>query len=310
MYSIDPLTRALVKEGRDVGLKKVKASTTPERMDEVVVKMAFAGICRTDLYAAEGRLAKMAPRVVLGHEGAGVVVAIGKNVDVMRVAIDDPVAILPRVACETCVDPMLCEHARRLGVDRDGAFADVVRVPLASVRRLPPQMSLKLGAYVEPVAAALAIKPCVNEAQTILIHGSNRIAELTRRIVALVHPGATVLTAPPEEGSTVDLAIETAATNETLQTLTHAVRRRGTILLKSRPVEPIAFDVGAAVEKEITLRAVRYGSFDDAIDLLASGRLDTSDLLLAETFPLHRWEEAFAMARKETTKPFFEMMKI
>jgi len=276
--------------------------------------MAFAGICRTDLYAAEGRFPNMPARVVLGHEGAGVVARSSPHIAELNVG--DPVTILPRVACRACSDPLSCDHERaaKLGVDRDGVFADYVALPASSVRRVPASMSLKLAAYVEPVAAALAVKPCLPRgASAVLIYGKNRIAELTRRIINVVEPSIeTIVVASHDEtvalrSGSMDVAIETTTTNETMRALTHVVRRGGSILLKSRPVEPIALDVGAAVEKELTLRAVRYGSFDEAIDLLASGRLDVTDLL-GETFPLERWEDAFAAARRETVKPFFELL--
>jgi threonine dehydrogenase-like Zn-dependent dehydrogenase len=100
------------------------------------------------------------------------------------------------------------------------------------------------------------------------------------------------------------MAVETVATGEALHALVRAVRRRGTIVLKSRPFEPVPLDVSSAVDKELTLRAVRYAAFEDAIARLASRSLVVDDLL-GETFPLERFEDAFAAARRESTKPLF-----
>lgn len=310
MHSIRGAMRALVKDGVGFGLCQVPAPGPPGPED-VIVRLTHAGICRTDLYAAEGRLPTVA-RVVLGHEGAGIVEAAGERANVRE---GDRVTIVPYVACGTCqacirrVDPLACEASRRVGIDCDGVFAEYVRLPAASVRVVPPALPLRLAAYVEPVAAALAVLRARPRAGArIVIYGKNRIAELTRRILA-VGGDAEVVVVSAEEAlaldlSSFDLAVETAATGDALRALIRAVRRGGTIVLKSRPFEPIPLDVTAAVDKEVSLQAVRYASFEDAIARLASGSLVVDDLL-GETFPLESFDDAFAAARRESTKPFF-----
>src|SRR5688572_25631829 len=136
--------RALVRNGREVALVAIERPCAGPR--EVVVRIAFAGVCRTDLWAADGRL-PTAARVVLGHEASGVVETIGA--EVTRVRVGDRVTLEPYVL-EDGVRQML-------GIDRDGVFADRVAVPETIVHRLPNSLSLKAGAYVEPIAAALAV---------------------------------------------------------------------------------------------------------------------------------------------------------
>ncbi|MEO7095164.1 MAG: L-threonine 3-dehydrogenase, partial [Polyangiales bacterium] len=158
------------------------------------------------------------------------------------------------------------------------------------------------------VAAALAVlrAPIARHERGVL-HGDNRIAELTRRIL-VAHGFERVTVAKedaPLDGSAFDFAIETIATTEAIRALLAAVRPGGKIVLKSRPLSPIALDVAAAVAKEVSLHAVRYASFSSAIDLLASGRIVVDDLF-ERPVPLASFERAFEHARgSESKKVFF-----
>src|SRR5690349_20784300 len=133
--------RGIVRRGREVGLRTI-ARPDPGPND-VVMRVAFAGVCRTDLWAADGKIAT-ADDVVLGHEASGTIEAIGSAVT--RVRIGDRVTIEPYV-----------EERKMLGIDRDGVFADRICVPEAIVHVLPDSVSLLLGAYIEPIAASLAV---------------------------------------------------------------------------------------------------------------------------------------------------------
>ncbi len=99
----------------------------------------------------------------------------------------------------------------------------------------------------------------------------------------------------PLEAASFDVAIETRATTGTLKELTRALRPGGMLVLKSRPVERVELDVLAILQRELTLRAARYAPFPDAIQALATSRLDVSGLL-GETLRLEDYESAFARA--------------
>lgn len=303
--------RALVREGRRLVLRQAPRPpvATP---DDVLIRVALAGICRTDLYVAEGRLHCHDP-VILGHEFAGVVRTVGSAV--RNLQLGDLVTVKPWVRCGRCRECAAggeCLHPGMLGVDRDGAFADYVCVPADTVYPLPA-VSPRVGAYVEPVAASLAVLNApIDRSARGLIHGGNRIAQLTAKIMAL-HGFTDVTLFDPDtvqydldEGA-YDFAVETVATTEALAELVRAVRPGGTIVLKSRPFASPAIDVRAAVLKELTFRAVNYGPFPEAIELLASGRLVVEDLL-GPTYPLEQFEQAFAdAAAGEGRKPFLAL---
>src|SRR4051794_13045275 len=99
MADLVPTMRALVKEGGSVRLARVPEPTLAAD-DDVIVRVAFAGICRTDLLVASGRLPSRDP-IVLGHELSGVVVARGPAARHLREG--DRVTVAPLLACRRCV---------------------------------------------------------------------------------------------------------------------------------------------------------------------------------------------------------------
>jgi len=108
--------RAVVlrEPGAAVAVEEVDLSEP--RDDEILVRVAAAGVCRSDLHFADGILGEGRWPMVLGHEGAGVVEGVGKNVT--RVAAGDRIAFSFVPACGGCRPcrsgrPNLCEAAGR-----------------------------------------------------------------------------------------------------------------------------------------------------------------------------------------------------
>lgn len=278
--------RGLIRGQRGIELASVAAPVAGA--DEVVVDVAYAGVCRTDLAVADGTIAVPAGRVI-GHELAGWVGG-------------EPVTVIPFVACNACacVHGQRCEQPRWLGIDRDGAFADHVTVPTRCVLPLPRGMSLVLGAFVEPVAAALGVLPAIARGARVLIAGSGRIAELTARVVA-AH-GASV-TREGAELRAFDVVIEHAGVTPSLLA---ALRSGGTLVIKSRAARVVELDAGEIVARDLTVRGASHGSFTAAIDWLHGGRILVDDLLAAPR-GLDVYAEVLAAARTEQLKQLFAL---
>ncbi len=269
------------------------------RAGEVVVEVKRAGICRTDVYAADGLLRVEEPRV-LGHEAAGVAEGV-------RVVIDPAIscAMLDAPPCAACAAGRPCAKPSMLGVDRDGAFADRVCVPRRAIYRVPDSLSWEAAAMAEPVAAALGVlrAPIDRKARGAVL-GRGRIASLVSRVLAAAGFSHEIVDADASDDA-FDWIVEARATDGALATALRAIRPSGTLVLKSRPPTPAPLDVALAVRKEITIAPRSYGSFDDAVAWLASGRLKVDDLV-GEVFPLERFEAAFGAARaSEGRKVFF-----
>ena len=299
--------RALVKNAAGINVENVPLPKISSP-DEVLIRVSLAGLCRTDMKVAEGRIKSKIP-VVLGHEFSGVVEELGQGVTTLKKG--DRVAVMPLFAAKKIsLKNGLPSYASStmLGIDHDGAFGEFVVVPAHSVFRLPDSMSFMAGAYMEPVAASMAVLNAdIHPGQKGLIYGDNRISRLTERV--LLAKGFTNVTVCGEEcnlpDNSFDFIVETLATTETLKNMVRMLKPGGLIVLKSRQHLPVELNINALVMKDIRMQAVSYGGFAESIDFVASGKLKVDDLL-GEVYPLEKWQDVFAEAHKsESLKIFF-----
>ena len=114
----------------------------PTSARSVVVRIGGAGVCATDLHAIDGLMepAGLTTPVVLGHENAGWVHAVGD--DVTTTAVGDAVLLYPAWSCGLCVpcrrgQDVFCVRHQFTGLTRDGGFADFVLADERSIIRLP-----------------------------------------------------------------------------------------------------------------------------------------------------------------------------
>src|SRR5438105_15301859 len=120
MVTATESARALVMTAPGEPLRLADIEVDPPRRNEVRVRMAVAGICHSDLATLDGTFPAVAP-MVLGHEGAGVVEAVGPGVQ--GLAVGDRVVMTNSVQCGACYQcrkgrPQLCDsaaEARRTG---------------------------------------------------------------------------------------------------------------------------------------------------------------------------------------------------
>jgi L-iditol 2-dehydrogenase len=308
-----PRTRmkALLKEGSRVS---VQLMARPELTDQrsVIVRVTMAGLCRTDLYAAEGKI-KVCDPLVLGHEFSGVIEELGSEVNSLRAGQRVTVnPILPCLKCKYCLssNTSVCQNTTFLGVDRCGCFAEFVCVPASAVLPLPDSISDLAAAYTEPVAASLAVlKANLGPSEKGLIYGNNRFAHLLKQIlnvkslnnISIYDPAAD---GPLEEGC-FDYVIETIMTSDSLTSMVRAVRPGGKIVLKSRQYEPVALKMTELLKKEPVMHVCNYGSFEEALELLATGKIDVESLVDG-IYELEDFQKVLHAAKqKESLKPFF-----
>ncbi|MDZ7371016.1 MAG: galactitol-1-phosphate 5-dehydrogenase [candidate division KSB1 bacterium] len=130
--------------------------------DEVLVRIKACGICGSDVHGWDGSTGRRIPPLIMGHEAAGVIVAVGRNVRNWRIG--------ERVTFDSTVYRLddwytrrgrynLSDGRRVLGVStpeyrRNGAFAELLNVPQQILYRLPENVSFEQAALVEPFAVA------------------------------------------------------------------------------------------------------------------------------------------------------------
>lgn len=166
---------------KDLRLEEVERPSP--RDGEIVLKVAAAGICATDLKAYNFGSRTKIP-VTLGHEVAGVVVEAGKGREEL---LNRSVTLNPNIFCGRCVyclrgEQVLCRRRYALGIDIDGGFAEYVLVPAAAfdvgcVQPVPDSLSMEEAALVEPLSDCLRgqLKLEIKPGDTLAIIGAGPI---------------------------------------------------------------------------------------------------------------------------------------
>ena len=125
---------------------------------EVSVRVAFCGICGTDMHVYHGNMdARVGFERVIGHEMSGVVDAIGDGVDGFTVG--QKVVVRPLDHCGECPacdagHQHICHKLKFLGLDTDGAMQEVWTVPAHTLHILPETLRMDHAALIEPTAVA------------------------------------------------------------------------------------------------------------------------------------------------------------
>jgi threonine dehydrogenase-like Zn-dependent dehydrogenase len=129
---------------------------------EVLISVAAAGICGSELSGFLGHNSLRVPPLIMGHECAGEVVeGAGETFATGDVAaVGTLITFNPLIACDTCDRclagrPNLCRERRLIGAHRPGGFAQYLAVPARQCYPLPDQLSAVAGALVEPFACAI-----------------------------------------------------------------------------------------------------------------------------------------------------------
>lgn len=173
--------------------------------DEILVKVRAAGICGTDVHIYYGSPGATDPTipVVLGHEFAGDVVEVGK--DVKRVKVGDIVTIDPNMYCNNC-EPchqgkkQYCEHMSAIGVNQNGGFEDYCAVPETQAIVVPAGIDYKEAAFGEPVACCLhgidniEIEPGDN----VVVIGGGAIGQIMCQLARISGASKVILSEPVE----------------------------------------------------------------------------------------------------------------
>lgn len=310
--------KAIVKEKQTVSVKSRPAPSLRHAQD-VLVRVELAGLCRTDVYAAENKLKVIDP-LILGHELAGTIEATGSEVEGLKAGMRVTVnPVLRCLKCHRCASGLSCASSGFVGLDQDGGFAELVSLPAYSIMPLPEGISYLQAAYTEPVAASLAVlKAGITPQQKGAILGRNRFSELMQLILDKYNfPTLPVFDLSDDSDkkelsasdSTFDYVIETYASTEVIKAMVKAIKPGGIMILKSRQFEPVEFRLVDVLKKEPVVHVVNYGSFDDALHLLATGKLNI-DNLIDDIYPLDDFQKVFARAHStETLKSFFDPHK-
>jgi threonine 3-dehydrogenase len=327
---------ALVKTAAGPGLELHDVPRPRVGINDVLVRIHKTGICGTDLHIeawdAWARRA-VSPPLVVGHEFVGTIEEVGSNVTDFKPG--ELVSGEGHVVCGRCRHCLagrreLCAHTIGLGVGRDGAFAELVVLPMTNVWHHWPGIDEDVAAVFDPlgnaVHTALAF-PVLGEdvlvtgagptglmATAVARHAGARHVVVSepnayRRELA-VRMGATLAVDPTERelGDVLaeldmvegfDVVMEMSGNPNALRSALSAMAHGGGIAVLGLPTEEVSVDVGEIVRKMLTLRGIygreMYETWYKMTVMLRSG-LDITPAI-THRFHFTEHEVAFAAAR-------------
>ena len=288
---------------------------------EALVRVRAVGICGSDLRGYTGESSHRVPPMVMGHEAAGEVIALGA--DAPDKLLGMRAVMRPDLVCGSCDACRSghvnhCSSRQLIGVHVQGAMAEFVTLPAGNLLPLPQEVSFAHGTLVEPLAVGLRAIHRVGEiaGRTVLIAGSGPIGLLTlvaarqlgaRAVVATdVIPerlevaaalGADAALNPTEPdweehlvetigAESVDTAFDAVGIPATLGQCMQMVKTGGAVVAIGgwRSIE---LQMNQLVCKEIDLRGTfnyNVEEFEQALEWLAAGCFDP-DLLVTHTYP-------------------------
>jgi threonine 3-dehydrogenase len=328
--------KALVKSRPAPGLQLQEVPDPEIGINDVLIKVLRTGICGTDLhiYSWDAWAQRTIPTpMVIGHEFVGEIVEVGSNVADFRPG--DLVSGEGHLVCGRCRHCLagqrhLCVHTQGVGVNRTGAFAEYIALPMTNIWRHAPEIDLDVAAIFDPfgnaVHTALAF-PSLGE--DVLVTGAGPIGIMAAAVVR--HAGARHIVITDvndyrlnlarklgvtraldvrsqrvedvqrelgmQEGFDVGLEMSgnPAALREMLANMAHG----GRIAMLGIPTEEIAIDWNTLVFNMLTIKGIygreMYETWYMMTVLLQSG-LDISPVI-THRFDYTDFEEGFAVAR-------------
>lgn len=291
--------------------------------DQVLIKIAYAGICGSDLHNYNKGMFMTYTPEIMGHEFSGVVIEVGS--DVSGIHPGDHVVGDPRVGCGKCCwcekdEVNLCPNLGFIGEVSPGSFAEYLTLESHKLLKVPQEVDLREAALVEPLGVALHIvgKLKLHSSDTLGIMGAGPIGLLTlmaakalyrcqvhivditpARLMLAEKLGADkTFTRVPEQGNYVDAAVEAVGLGVTLNACLSWLRPEGKLIMAGLYEEKIDFDPNPIVAKEIVIsgiNAYETADLEMAVHLIAENRVDVKRVI-SHVYSLSQINEALDLA--------------
>lgn len=302
--------------------------TTPPPPGHVQVRVAYCGLCGTDLHIFHGNMdARVQRPLVFGHEMSGTLEALGAGVTGWSVG--DQVTVMPLDwdgSCSACHagHHHICQNLDFIGIDSPGALQQLWNVPVETLVRLPAGLDLRAGALVEPTAVAVhdVRRSGLQAGDHAVVFGGGPIGTLIACVAR--HAGAEVMLVeiddgrrqlaaslgfetidPADEGfdrairewtasDGADIVFEVSGAAAAVRMTTAVAKVRGTIVVVAIHGAPREVDLQQVFWKELTIvgaRVYQRSDFERAAELLARGVIP-ADRLISGTVSLDQTQEA------------------
>jgi 2-desacetyl-2-hydroxyethyl bacteriochlorophyllide A dehydrogenase len=286
---------------------------------DVRIRVAYTGICGSDLHGYTGESGRRVAGMIMGHEASGWIDEIGP--DVVGVASGAPVTFNPALPCDGSCGHKVenqCSRLRVIGVTPDlaGAFADTVVVPANRVVPIDGT-SMRFGAAIEPVAVGVhAVRRAgVVPGDAVLVIGGGMIGQCVARAARLAGASRIVVSdlfAERNELSSrsgfeamepgevplghFDRSVDAVGASPTASMAISAIRKGGVacfVGLERPEITVPLFDIVVGERHIVGTFAYTDQAFNDAAVHLATGDLDIDDLI-GPTVSMEETPDAFA----------------
>jgi len=297
---------------------------------EVVIDVAYTGICGTDLHILHGAMdQRVTMPAVLGHEMAGTIASVGEGVEGW--SIGDHVTVMPLASCGHCPaclsgNSHICHNLNFLGIDSPGSMQASWTVPDKVLVPLPASLSLEHAALAEPTAVAVhdVRRADLREGERAFVVGGGPIGLLVACaarargadvvVVELAEPRRTLAeqiglrTLDPAsadveafvsewtEGAGADVSFEVSGAPAGIETAIQALAVRGRMVVVAIHSTPPPVNLFRLFWRELTIigaRVYEREDFQEAVRLLEQGAIP-ADLLISRVEPIDEVAAAFA----------------
>lgn len=295
---------------------------------EVLVQVRAIGICGSDVhYYEHGRIGQYVVEhpMVIGHESAGTIIAVGSAVDPAR--IGETVALEPGVPCRTCQQCLagrynLCPDVRFFATPPiDGSIAAYVTIDEHFAYTAPHGLSFEQAAMAEPVSVGVwaARKAGISAGERVLVTGAGPIGLYAAQVARAFGAAQVTLTdisefrldtaralgfhaavaGEPLDGQ-FDVLLECSgaspALTEGMQHLAPAAR----VVLIGMGADTVSIDVPLVQGREISIAGIfRYANtYPTALDLIATGAVD-APAIITHRFDINHTEDALTIGRRD-----------
>jgi (R,R)-butanediol dehydrogenase / meso-butanediol dehydrogenase / diacetyl reductase len=292
------------------------AQAAPPGPHQVRIRVAFVGLCGTDLHIVHGSMdRRVHVPLIFGHEMSGTIDALGDGVDGW--ATGEKVTVMPLIWDETCPacragNRHICQNLNFIGIDSPGALQPLWNVPASTLVKVPQGTDLRDAALLEPVAVAVhdVRRGQVVEGDKVVVVGGGPIGLLiatvarhvggdvavvevdsTRRALAAqlgftaLHPQDLAEPAWLGEwtsGAGADVVFEVSGAAAGIALAITMAKVRGTIVVVGIHPEPRAVDLQRIFWRELTIvgaRVYERSDFEAAVELVSSTVIPTHALI-------------------------------
>tara|TARA_R110002049_G_scaffold171426_2_gene337941 strand:+ start:16019 stop:17035 length:1017 start_codon:yes stop_codon:yes gene_type:complete len=306
----------------------IEKDITNPQQGEVRIKVAYVGVCGTDVHIYHGMMDKRVniPETI-GHEMSGVIDAIGEGVS--GYALGDKVVVRP--LDDRKVKPSdkgfnhICEELKFIGIDSPGAMQEYWNVPAFTLHKLKEDTDLKLAALIEPLSVAthdVRLSGLVT-GETAVVLGGGPIGLLVAMVAKEV--GANVIISEVNEkriakaksmglnavsplkvdlveyvreqteGRLADVVFEVAGVQPALDIMTEVAGIRGRILMVAIHGQPKPVNLFKFFWKELKLigaRVYEKEDYEKSIQLITANELPFEDMI-TDVQPLTNIQQVF-----------------